>query len=150
MATWGRSFTRVAEPSVSSQRKHHSGDLKKGADQRSRYEPRQGCTAVTPSGLSSSRPAVKPRLLLQKTMVAKTRKATGKSQATQSDRDKSPLVSPHGKSNVRRAAREGRAFNSALPNGLLGISHKLGLTPSGGAKMGIVTLLLGKLRALAC
>uniref|UniRef100_A0A674N4W0 Dpy-19-like 1, like (H. sapiens) n=1 Tax=Takifugu rubripes TaxID=31033 RepID=A0A674N4W0_TAKRU len=64
-------------------------------------------------------------------MVAKNRKQTGKSPATQSDRDKSPLVSPHGKSNVRRAGREGRAFNSALPNGLLGISHKLGLTPSG-------------------
>lgn len=83
-------------------------------------------------------------------MVAKNRKATGKSQATQSDRDKSPLVSPHGKSNVRRAGREGRGFNSALPNGLLGISHKLGLTPSGDGKLGIITLLLGKLRALAC
>uniref|UniRef100_A0A674NQA4 Dpy-19-like 1, like (H. sapiens) n=1 Tax=Takifugu rubripes TaxID=31033 RepID=A0A674NQA4_TAKRU len=76
-------------------------------------------------------------------MVAKNRKQTGKSPATQSDRDKSPLVSPHGKSNVRRAGREGRAFNSALPNGLLGISHKLGLTPSGAAKLGF-TLLLGK------
>lgn len=83
-------------------------------------------------------------------MVAKNRKQTGKSPATQSDRDKSPLVSPHGKSNVRRPGREGRAFNSALPNGLLSISHKLGLTPYGDGKMGIITLLLGKLRALAC
>lgn len=83
------------------------------------------------------------------TMVAKNRKQTGKSPATQSDRDRSPLVSPHGKSNARRAGREGRAFNSTLPNGLLGISHKLGLTPSGAAKLGF-TLLLGKLRALAC
>lgn len=30
--------------------------IKKGADQRSRYERRQGCTAVRPSGLSNSRP----------------------------------------------------------------------------------------------
>lgn len=83
-------------------------------------------------------------------MVAKNRKQTGKSPATQADRDKSPLVSPHGKSNVRRAGREGRAFNSALPNGLLGISHKLGLTPPGDGKMVLVALLLGKLGALAC
>ncbi|TNN02854.1 hypothetical protein fugu_010341 [Takifugu bimaculatus] len=80
-------------------------------------------------------------------MVAKNRKQTGKSPATQSDRDKSPLVSPHGKSNVRRAGREGRAFNSALPNGLLGISHKLGLTPSGAAKLGF-TLLLAALSGI--
>lgn len=30
--------------------------IKKGADQRSRYERRRGCTAVTSSGLSNSRP----------------------------------------------------------------------------------------------
>lgn len=83
-------------------------------------------------------------------MVAKNKKQTGKSPATQSDRDKSPLVSPHAKSNVRRAGKEGRALSSALPNGLLGISHKLGLIPSGEGKLGIITLLLGKLRALAC
>ncbi|CAF91124.1 unnamed protein product [Tetraodon nigroviridis] len=83
-------------------------------------------------------------------MVAKNRKQSGKSPATQADRDRSPLVSPQSKSNVRRAAREGRAVSSALPNGLLGISHKLGLTPSGDGKIGAITLLLGKLGALAC
>lgn len=82
-------------------------------------------------------------------MVAKNRKQTGKSPATQADRDKSPLVSPHGKSNVRRPGREGKAFNSSHPNGLSGIRHKLGLTPSGAVKL-VTTLLLGKLGALAC
>lgn len=74
-------------------------------------------------------------------MVAKTRKQTGKSQATHADRDKSPLVSPPGKSNVRRPGREGKASNSSHPNGLSGISHKLGLTPSAVAKLGITLLL---------
>uniref|UniRef100_A0A8C9Y0Y6 Dpy-19-like 1, like (H. sapiens) n=1 Tax=Sander lucioperca TaxID=283035 RepID=A0A8C9Y0Y6_SANLU len=64
-------------------------------------------------------------------MVAKYRKQSGKSPATQTDRDKSPLVSPPGKSNVRRPGREGKAFNSSHPNGLSGIRQKLGLTPSG-------------------
>uniref|UniRef100_A0A672Z0D4 Dpy-19-like 1, like (H. sapiens) n=1 Tax=Sphaeramia orbicularis TaxID=375764 RepID=A0A672Z0D4_9TELE len=77
-------------------------------------------------------------------MVAKNRKQSGKSPATQTDRDKSPFVSPSGKSNVRRPGRDGKAFNSSLPNGLSGIRHKLGLTPSGAVTLGI-TLLLGKL-----
>ncbi|XP_070768471.1 dpy-19-like 1, like [Enoplosus armatus] len=74
-------------------------------------------------------------------MVAKNRKQTGKGPATQADRDKSPLVSPPGKSNVRRPGREGKAFNSSHPNGLSGIRHKLGLTPSAVAKLGITLLL---------
>uniref|UniRef100_A0A3B5AZA4 Dpy-19 like C-mannosyltransferase 1 n=1 Tax=Stegastes partitus TaxID=144197 RepID=A0A3B5AZA4_9TELE len=81
-------------------------------------------------------------------MVAKNRKQTGKSPATQTDRDRSPLVSPPGKSNVRRAGREGKAFNSPHPNGLSGIRHKLGLTPSAALKLGS-TLLLGKLYHLS-
>ncbi|XP_031135289.1 dpy-19-like 1, like [Sander lucioperca] len=74
-------------------------------------------------------------------MVAKYRKQSGKSPATQTDRDKSPLVSPPGKSNVRRPGREGKAFNSSHPNGLSGIRQKLGLTPSGAVKLGITLLL---------
>ncbi|XP_008289498.1 dpy-19-like 1, like [Stegastes partitus] len=74
-------------------------------------------------------------------MVAKNRKQTGKSPATQTDRDRSPLVSPPGKSNVRRAGREGKAFNSPHPNGLSGIRHKLGLTPSAALKLGSTLLL---------
>ncbi|XP_068592331.1 dpy-19-like 1, like [Cebidichthys violaceus] len=71
-------------------------------------------------------------------MVAKNRKHTGKSPATQADRDKSPLVfvSPPGKSTVRRP------FNSSHPNGLSGIGHRLfGLTPSAAARLGITLLL---------
>lgn len=60
---------------------------------------------------------------------------------TQTERDKSPLLSPSGKSNVRRAGREGKAFPGSHSNG--GIRHKLGLTPSAAAKLG-TTLLLGK------
>ncbi|XP_006791879.1 dpy-19-like 1, like isoform X1 [Neolamprologus brichardi] len=74
-------------------------------------------------------------------MVAKTKKQTGKSPATQTDRDRSPLVSPPGKSNVRRPGREGKVFNSTHSNGLSGIRHKLGLTPSAAAKLGITLLL---------
>ncbi|XP_041649840.1 dpy-19-like 1, like [Cheilinus undulatus] len=74
-------------------------------------------------------------------MVAKNRKQTGKSAATQADRDKSPLVSPPGKSNVRRAGREGKAFNSSHSNGLSGIRHKLGLTPAAVFKLGTVFIL---------
>ncbi|XP_032373464.1 dpy-19-like 1, like [Etheostoma spectabile] len=74
-------------------------------------------------------------------MMAKNRKQSGKSPATQTDRDKSPLVSPPGKSNVRRPGREGKAFNSSHPNGLSGITHKLGLTPSAAVKLGITLLL---------
>lgn len=77
-------------------------------------------------------------------MAAKNRKQTGKSLATQADRDKSPLVTPHGKSTARRAGREGKASNSAHQNRLSGIGHKLGLTPTVAARLGI-TLLLGKL-----
>uniref|UniRef100_A0A3Q3VRM7 Uncharacterized protein n=1 Tax=Mola mola TaxID=94237 RepID=A0A3Q3VRM7_MOLML len=76
-------------------------------------------------------------------MAAKNRKQTGKSLATQTDRDKSPLVTPHGKSTARRAGREGKASNSAHQNRLSGIGHKLGLTPTVAARLGI-TLLLGK------
>uniref|UniRef100_A0A3P8RQL5 Dpy-19-like 1, like (H. sapiens) n=1 Tax=Amphiprion percula TaxID=161767 RepID=A0A3P8RQL5_AMPPE len=81
-------------------------------------------------------------------MVAKNRKQTGKSPATQTDRDRSPLVSLPGKSNVRRPGREGKAFNSSHPNGLSGIRHKLGLTPSAALKLG-TTLFLGKLYHLS-
>ncbi|KAA8591902.1 hypothetical protein FQN60_017276 [Etheostoma spectabile] len=81
-----------------------------------------------------------PRLFLE-IMMAKNRKQSGKSPATQTDRDKSPLVSPPGKSNVRRPGREGKAFNSSHPNGLSGITHKLGLTPSAAVKLGITLLL---------
>uniref|UniRef100_A0A8C2WEM3 Dpy-19-like 1, like (H. sapiens) n=1 Tax=Cyclopterus lumpus TaxID=8103 RepID=A0A8C2WEM3_CYCLU len=79
-------------------------------------------------------------------MVAKNRKQTGKSPATQADRDRSPLVSPPGKSAARRPGRggEGKASNGSHANGLSGIRHKLGLTPSAVARLGI-TLLLGKL-----
>ncbi|XP_068615314.1 dpy-19-like 1, like [Brachionichthys hirsutus] len=73
-------------------------------------------------------------------MVAKNRKQSGKSPATQTDRDKSPLVSPHGKSTARRAGREGRAPGGGHPNGLSGFRHKLGLTPAAAA-----TLLLAAL-----
>lgn len=82
-------------------------------------------------------------------MVTKNRKQTGKSPATQADRDRIPLVSPPGKSNARRPGRDGKAFNGSHPNGLSGIRHKLGLTPSAVAKLGI-TLLLGKFGSLAC
>lgn len=61
---------------------------------------------------------------------------------TQTERDKSPLLSPSGKSNVRRAGREGKAFPGSHSNG--GIRHKLGLTPSAAAKLG-TTLLLAAL-----
>uniref|UniRef100_A0AAQ5YJK4 Dpy-19-like 1, like (H. sapiens) n=1 Tax=Amphiprion ocellaris TaxID=80972 RepID=A0AAQ5YJK4_AMPOC len=81
-------------------------------------------------------------------MVAKNRKQTGKSPATQTDRDRSPLVSLPGKSNVRRPGREGKAFNSPHPNGLSGIRHKLGLTPSAALKLG-TALFLGKLYHLS-
>nr|XP_020471208.1 probable C-mannosyltransferase DPY19L1 [Monopterus albus] len=74
-------------------------------------------------------------------MVAKNRKPTGKSPATQADRDKSPLVSPPGKSKARRPGREGKAFNSSHPNGLSGVRHKLGLSPSAVGKLGITLLL---------
>ncbi|KAL6109587.1 dpy19l1 [Pungitius sinensis] len=74
-------------------------------------------------------------------MVTKNRKQTGKSPATQADRDRTPHVSPPGKSNARRPGREGKAFNGSHPNGLSGIRHKLGLTPSAVAKLGITLLL---------
>ncbi|TNN22070.1 hypothetical protein EYF80_067817 [Liparis tanakae] len=84
-------------------------------------------------------------------MVAKSRKQSGKSPATRVDRDRSPLVSPPGKSAARRPGRggEGKASHVSHPNGLSGIRHKLGLTPSAVASLGI-TLLLGKLGPLAC
>ncbi|KAF3692385.1 putative C-mannosyltransferase DPY19L1 [Channa argus] len=77
-------------------------------------------------------------------MVSKNRKQTGKSPATQADRDKSPLVPPPGKTNARRPAREGKAFNSAHPNGLSGVRHKLGLSPPAAVKLG-TTLFLAAL-----
>lgn len=118
----------------------------KGADPRTRYEQLWGCLAHTPPGLFFPTAPSPPRLGSSwDIMVAKNRKQTGKSPAaTQTDRDRSPLVSPPGKSNVRRPGREGKAFNSSHPNGLSGIGHKLGLTPAAVAKLGI-TLLLGEL-----
>ncbi|XP_035463964.1 dpy-19-like 1, like isoform X2 [Scophthalmus maximus] len=74
-------------------------------------------------------------------MVAKSRKQTGKSPTTQTDRDKNQLVSPPGKSNARRPGREGKAFPGFHPNGLAGIRHKLGLTPSAVVKHGLTLLL---------
>lgn len=76
-------------------------------------------------------------------MVAKSRKQSGKSPATRVDRDRSPLVSPPGKSGARRPGRggEGKASNVSHPNGLSGIRHKLGLTPSAVASLGITLLL---------
>uniref|UniRef100_A0A7N8YFH0 Dpy-19-like 1, like (H. sapiens) n=1 Tax=Mastacembelus armatus TaxID=205130 RepID=A0A7N8YFH0_9TELE len=74
-------------------------------------------------------------------MVAKNRKQTGKSPATQADRDKSPLVSPPGKSTVRRAGREGKGSSGSHPNGLSGVRNKLRLTPSAVVKLGITLLL---------
>ncbi|XP_061631864.1 dpy-19-like 1, like isoform X1 [Phyllopteryx taeniolatus] len=67
-------------------------------------------------------------------MAAKTRKQTGKS-------DKSPpLASPGGKSGARRAAATaGRDAKAA--NGFSGIRHKLGLTHSGAAGLGLTLLL---------
>ncbi|XP_017284104.1 dpy-19-like 1, like isoform X2 [Kryptolebias marmoratus] len=73
-------------------------------------------------------------------MVAKNRKQTGKSPATQTDRDGKNLhISPHGKSTTRRAGREGKAC--AHPNGLSVIGHKLGLTCSSVLKLGFTVLL---------
>ncbi|CAJ1062903.1 dpy-19-like 1%2C like isoform X4 [Xyrichtys novacula] len=77
-------------------------------------------------------------------MVAKNRKQPGKSPATQADRDRSPLVSPPGKSTVRRAGREGKAFNSSHSNGLSGFRHRLGLTtPSALVWLGFTLVLAG-------
>ncbi|KAE8289352.1 putative C-mannosyltransferase DPY19L1 [Larimichthys crocea] len=74
-------------------------------------------------------------------MVAKNRKQPGKSPATQADRDRSPLLSPPGKSTARRPGREGKAFNGSHPNGLSGIGHKLGLSPPAVARLGLTLLL---------
>ncbi|XP_042339301.1 probable C-mannosyltransferase DPY19L1, partial [Plectropomus leopardus] len=76
-------------------------------------------------------------------MVAKNRKQTGKSPATQTDRDRVPLVSPPGKSNVRRPGRDGKAFSSSHSNGLSGIRHRLGLSPSAAVRLGVTLLLAG-------
>ncbi|XP_072249782.1 dpy-19-like 1, like [Leuresthes tenuis] len=76
-------------------------------------------------------------------MVAKNRKQPGKTPATQTDRDKSPLVPPHGKSNIRRPGREGKALHGSHSNGLSVIGHKLGLTPSSALKLGITLFLAG-------
>ncbi|XP_019958998.2 dpy-19-like 1, like [Paralichthys olivaceus] len=74
-------------------------------------------------------------------MVAKSRKQTGRSPATPADRDRNPLASPPGKGGGRRPGREGKAFPGSHPNGLSGIGHKLGLSPSALAKLGITLLL---------
>ncbi|XP_069031034.1 dpy-19-like 1, like [Embiotoca jacksoni] len=75
-------------------------------------------------------------------MVARNRKQPSKSPATQTDRDRSPLVSPPGgRTTVRRLGRDGKALNSPHANGLSGIRHKLGLTPSAAAKLGTALLL---------
>lgn len=76
-------------------------------------------------------------------MAAKARKQSGKSAAvTQTERDKSPLISP--KSNARRAGRDGKAFpGGSHSNGLSGIRHKMGkLQPqSAVAKLGTTVFL---------
>lgn len=97
---------------------------------------------------STALPLPKPGSLTG-TMVAKSRKQTGKSPATHTDRDRSPLVSPHSRSSARRPPREGRASAGSHSNGLLGVRHKLGLASSGAVGLG-VTLLLGEFGALAC
>uniref|UniRef100_A0A8C7XNW1 Dpy-19-like 1, like (H. sapiens) n=1 Tax=Oryzias sinensis TaxID=183150 RepID=A0A8C7XNW1_9TELE len=75
-------------------------------------------------------------------MGAKNRKqAAGKTPAT--DRERSPLVPPHGKSNVRRPGRESKAFHGAHPNGLSSVKQRLGLTPSSLLKLSSL-LFLGK------
>ena len=120
-----------------------------GADRRSGPEPPWGCSAALtpPTGASSGLLSL-PRLGSSwRTMVAKSRKQTGRSPATPADRDRNPLVSPPGKSGGRRPGREGKA--GSHPNGLSGIGHKLGLSPSALGRLGI-TLLLGKLAPLAC
>ncbi|XP_072317006.1 dpy-19-like 1, like [Eucyclogobius newberryi] len=83
--------------------------------------------------------------LLRGAMAAKARKHTGGKSAavTPADRDKSPLLSSSssGKSNARRAGREGKAFpGGSHANGLPGSSrHRL--TPSAAAKLGTVLFL---------
>uniref|UniRef100_A0A1A8CRS9 Dpy-19-like 1 n=3 Tax=Nothobranchius TaxID=28779 RepID=A0A1A8CRS9_NOTKA len=73
-------------------------------------------------------------------MVAKSRKQTGKSPATQTERDKNvPHASPHSKSNIRRAGKEGKP--GVHPNGLSVIGHKLGITSSSVVKLGVTVLL---------
>ncbi|XP_008322378.1 dpy-19-like 1, like [Cynoglossus semilaevis] len=77
-------------------------------------------------------------------MVAKGRKQSSKSTAaTQADRDRSPLLVPPaaGKSTLRRAGREGKAATGSHPNGLSGIRHRLGLSPSVAVKLGFSLLL---------
>ncbi|CAB1426416.1 unnamed protein product [Pleuronectes platessa] len=89
---------------------------------------------VPPPGFSPPRLGSSPR-----TMVAKSRKQTGRSPATPADRDRNPLASPPGKSGGRRPGREGKA--GSHPNGLSGIGHKLGLSPSALGRLGITLLL---------
>ncbi|XP_076006350.1 protein C-mannosyl-transferase DPY19L1-like [Genypterus blacodes] len=72
-------------------------------------------------------------------MVAKNRKQTGKTPATHTDRDRSPL-SPPSKSNARRAGRDGKGSGS-LPNGLSGISARFGLSPSAALRLSFTLLL---------
>uniref|UniRef100_A0A8C7XQM5 Dpy-19-like 1, like (H. sapiens) n=1 Tax=Oryzias sinensis TaxID=183150 RepID=A0A8C7XQM5_9TELE len=75
-------------------------------------------------------------------MGAKNRKqAAGKTPAT--DRERSPLVPPHGKSNVRRPGRESKAFHGAHPNGLSSVKQRLGLTPSSLLKLSSLLFLAG-------
>ncbi|RVE63189.1 hypothetical protein OJAV_G00163780 [Oryzias javanicus] len=76
-------------------------------------------------------------------MVAKNRKQAGKTPATQTDRERSPLVPPHGKSNVRRPGRESKAFPGAHLNGLSSVKQKLGLTPSALLKLASFLFLAG-------
>ncbi|XP_033837236.1 dpy-19-like 1, like [Periophthalmus magnuspinnatus] len=77
-------------------------------------------------------------------MAAKARKHTGgRSAVSPAERDKSPLLlsSPSsGKSNARRAGREGKAFpGGSHANGLPGSRHRL--TPSAAVKLGLVLFL---------
>ncbi|XP_056142073.1 dpy-19-like 1, like [Lampris incognitus] len=77
-------------------------------------------------------------------MVTKNRRQTGKTQAIHGDRDKSPFVSPLGKSSVRRTGRDGRGLSGgggAAPGALWGVGSRLGLSPSALPRLGCTLLL---------
>ncbi|XP_061574553.1 dpy-19-like 1, like isoform X2 [Cololabis saira] len=71
-------------------------------------------------------------------MVTKQRKQGGRTAAAQPDRDRSPFVSPPGKSSARRPGREGKPGHGPHPNG-----QRLGLTPSAAWRLGTTFLLAG-------
>lgn len=98
-----------------------------------------------PAGLSSLR---SPNLFSfpAAAMVAKNRKQSGKSPASQGDRDNKNLHVA-AKSGARRAGREGKACSH--PNGLALVGHRLGLSCPSLLKLG-TSVVLGKSGALAC